>query len=920
MRSSAASSTAQQAPADGSEPADRQDAVESGAEPRNIWHTLAVEAVLRSLAAGPDGLSSAEAARRLIAEGPNELRSATRESAWRTLLAQFQNVLILILLGGTLVSAFLGHTLEATVITIIVLFAVLLGFFQEHRAGRALEALRKMAAPTAHVRRDGQEAAIPARELVRGDVVLLRAGDRVPADVRMTHSMSLAVDESPLTGESTAVEKTIAVLDDRQLSLGDRTNMAYAGTMVVNGRGQAVVVSTGMSTEFGQIARLVDTVEISRTPLQENLDSLGGTLGKAALVVVALVVAVGLARGEPLIQMFMFGIALAVAVVPEALPAVVTISLAIGVRRMVRRNALVRRLPVVETLGSTSVICSDKTGTLTRNEMTVRQLYAGGVSLDMTGVGYEPVGQVLEGGREVPAPESLHALLRAAVLASDARLVKRDDRWQIDGDPTEGALVVAAVKAGVDPVALNDDEPRIAEIPFTSERRRMTTVHRNRTGTVAYSKGAAEEVMAGCAAYASGRGPVALADELRQAVRAVEQRMASEGLRVLAVATKSGASEADAETGMILLGLVGMLDPPRAEARAAVETCRIAGITPVMITGDHPLTATTVARELGMLSDRRVLTGRELEALGEQDLERQVDEVGVYARVSPADKLRIVKAWQSRGKVVAMTGDGVNDAPALKKADVGIAMGIAGTDVSKEAAGMTLLDDNFSTIVAAVEEGRIVFGNIKKYLMYLLSCNVGEIVLLAGAVIAGFPPPLAAVQILYVNLATDGLPALALAVDPPEPDLMRRSPRDPRTGIFTRPVVAILLGAGLWSAVAIIVLFISQLRAGRALEEVMALTFVSLVLIQFFNAYNCRSDRVSVFRRPFANRWLNLAVAWEVVLLVAILYVPFLQQAFGTFAFSREDWLLTFAVGVSIVPVVEGVKWFSRRGWLGELV
>ena len=917
MKSSAAPSAAQhRVPVNAPPP---PSSAEAGGGSGDAWHALPAEEVLRRVDAAPDGLSSAEAARRLAADGANELQSVTRESVWRTLLAQFQNVLILILLGGTLVSAFLGHTLEATVITVIVLFAVLLGFFQEHRAGRALEALRKMAAPTAHVRRDGQEAAIPARELVRGDVVLLRAGDRVPADVRLTHAMSLAVDESPLTGESTAVEKTTAVLHDRQLSLGDRTNMAYSGTMVVNGRGQAVVVATGMSTEFGQIARLVDTVETSRTPLQENLDSLGATLGKAALVVVALVVAVGLARGQQLIQMFMFGIALAVAVVPEALPAVVTISLAIGVRRMVRRNALVRRLPVVETLGSTSVICSDKTGTLTRNEMTVRQMDAGGALFEVTGVGYEPAGQFLEGGREVSAPDSLRALLRAAVLASDARLVKRDDRWQIEGDPTEGALVVAAVKAGLDPAALNDAEPRTGEIPFTSERRRMTTLHATGTGTIAYSKGAAEEVMAGCAAYATGSSPVPLTEELRQSVRAAEQRMASQGLRVLAVAVKPGASDADAETAMILLGLIGMLDPPRAEARAAVETCEIAGITPVMITGDHPLTATTVARELGMLKERRVVTGRDLETLGDQDLERRVDEIGVYARVSPSDKLRIVRAWQSRGRVVAMTGDGVNDAPALKKADVGIAMGIAGTDVSKEAAGMTLLDDNFSTIVAAVEEGRIVFGNIKKYLMYLLSCNVGEIVLLAGAVIAGFPPPLAAVQILYVNLATDGLPALALAVDPPEPDLMRRSPRDPRSGIFTRPVVSILLAAGLWSALAIIAVFIWEIRTGRPLEEVMALTFVSLVLIQFFNAYNCRSDRASVFTRPFANRWLNLAVMWELVLLGAIVYVPFLQQAFGTFAFSWEDWAVTLAVGVSIVPVVEAVKWLSRRGSLGEL-
>jgi Ca2+-transporting ATPase len=618
--------------------------------------------------------------------------------------------------------------------------------------------------------------------------------------------------------------------------------------------------------------------------------------------------------------MFLFGIALAVAAVPEALPAVVTISLAIGVRRMARRNALVRRLPIVETLGSTSVICSDKTGTLTRNEMTVRQVFLDEQLLELTGAGYEPTGQVLDAGRVVEPPPGLRALLRAAVLASDARLVSRDGRWQIEGDPTEGALVVAATKAGLNPVDLNEQEPRVAEIPFTSERRRMTTLHTTTAGTVvAYSKGAADEVLAGCTSQLRSGTENSLTEATRERIRAVEQRMAGEGLRVLAIAMKSSASVEDAERQMTLLGLVAMMDPPRDEARAAVQTCEAAGIQPVMITGDHPLTASTIADELGMLKDRRVVSGRDLEAMSDGDLERDVAGIAVFARVSPADKLRVVNAWQNRRKVVAMTGDGVNDAPALKKADVGIAMGITGTDVSKEAAGMTLLDDNFATIVAAVEEGRIVFGNIKKYLMYLLSCNVGEIVLLAGAVIAGFPLPLTAVQILYVNLATDGLPALALAVDPPERDLMRRKPRDPRIGIFTRPVVMLLLTAGLWSALVNMTLFTWLLRAGRPLEQVMAMTFVLLVLIQFFNAYNCRSDRLPVFRGVFANRWLNMAVAWELLLLVVIVYVPFFHEPFGTFRFSAADWMLTTALAFSVVPVMEAVKWMVRRGWFGEL-
>ena len=822
-------------------------------------------------------------------------------------------MLIVILLCATVISGFLGHTLEAVAITVIVLFAVLLGFFQEYRASRALEALREMAAPAAHVLRDGEEVTVPARELVPGDLVVLRAGDRIPADLRLIEAVNLAVDEAALTGESTPSQKVTDAIGAAALPLGDRRNMSYAGTMAVHGRGRGLVVATGMGTEFGHIARLVESVESSRTPLQLNLDKLGATLGKAAMVIVALVVVVGLIRGLPVIEMFMFGIALAVAVVPEALPAVVTISLAIGVRRMVKRNALVRRLPIVETLGSTSVICSDKTGTLTKNEMTVRQLWLDERLIDVTGSGYETAGEFRNGGDQFDATEQVRAVAAAAVLASDAQLVTVDGRTRVTGDPTEGALVVLGLKAGLDQDDLNHRQPRVGEIPFTSERRRMTTLHETADGTVAYSKGATEDVLAGCVSFWQTDGPAPLSTDRREAIRAVEQRLAANGLRVLAIATKRETTLEAAETGMTLLGLVAMMDPPRPEALDAVRTSAAAGIRTVMITGDHPLTASSVARELEILNDQRVVTGIDLDAMSESDLDRAVDRIGVYARVTPADKLRVVGAWQKRGAIVAMTGDGVNDAPALKKADVGVAMGIAGTDVSKEAAGMTLLDDNFATIVAAVEEGRRVFGNIKKYLMYLLSCNVGEILLLAGSVIAGLPLPLTAVQILYVNLATDGLPALALAVDPPETDLMQRAPRDPRVGIFTRPVVLILLTAGIWSAIINIGLLTWLVYAGRPVNEVMAMTFIALVLVQFFNAYNCRSDRLSVFQKPFANRWLNLAVAWELVLLVVITYTPFLQPAFGTFALSATDWALTAGLAFTIVPVIELVKWRARE-------
>ena len=865
------------------------------------------------------GLSTDEAALRLDSYGPNELQAVERTSALQTLAAQFKNVLILILLIATLCSGVLGHALEAIAIAVILFLAVLLGFVQEYRAERALEALRKMAAPLAHVIRGGVERSIPSREVVPGDLIVLRAGDRVPADCRITTAVNLAIDEAALTGESASISKTSTELATHNLAIGDRRNMAHAGTVVTYGRGQAVVVATGMSTEFGRISRLVQTVDAGRTPLQENLDTLGRTLGKAALVVVALIVALGVWRGLPILEMLVFGIALAVAVVPEALPAVVTISLALGVRRMVKRNALVRRLPVVETLGSTSVICSDKTGTLTRNEMTVREVFVGNQLLTVSGAGYEPVGTFTCAEGSVVNTAATLELLRAGALASDARLHRDSGRWQIEGDPTEGALVVAAAKAGLDHASLEQRFPRTGEIPFSSERRRMTTLHLDVEASVAYSKGAADVVLAGCTHWIGLGGVSLLTPTDRDRLHDAEQRMARDGLRVLAIARKHAATLADAEQHMTLLGLVGIMDPPRAEAREAVRTCQHAGIRPVMMTGDHPFTATTIARELGLLTSGRVVSGHDLEAMSDIELQHQIRDISVYARVSPADKLRVIAAFQARRDVVAMTGDGVNDAPALKKADVGIAMGITGTDVSKEAASITLLDDNFATIVAAVEEGRLVFANIKKYLTYLLSSNIGEILLMAGAALGGLPLPLTAVQILYVNLATDGLPALALAVDPPESDLMHRKPRNPRAGIFTRPLLVLLLTGGIWSAVVNISLFAWLLSSGRPLAEAVAMTFVSLVLIQFFKAYTYRSDRLSVLRRPFANHWLNLAVLWELGLLGLILYVPWLQSAFETFGPSTRDWLLVVTLALSVVPVLEAVKWMERQEWFGEL-
>ncbi|MEZ0396630.1 MAG: cation-translocating P-type ATPase [Anaerolineales bacterium] len=893
-------------------------------KPNNFWHTLSIEEALRQLNSQPQGLSSGEASQRLSEYGPNELQAARRVSAWEILLEQFKNVLILILLAATAISLLLGHGVESIVIAIIVLFAVLLGFIQEYRAERAIEALKQMAAPTATVLRDGEETKIPARDLVPGDVILLHTGDRVPADARLLEAVNLQVEEAALTGESVPVEKHTQPLPNGDLAIGDRRNMVYAGTAVTYGRGRALVVATGMQTEFGKIAQLLQTVETGKTPLQQNLDKVGTVLARAALVVVLLIVALGLVRGQPFIEMLIFGIALAVAVVPEALPAVVTISLAIGVQKMVKRNALIRRLPAVETLGSTSVICSDKTGTLTRDEMTVRKIYVAGQLFHVSGAGYKPEGEFsLDGDTPTPPTEALRQLLTAAALASDTRLTRggkdASDGWHIKGDPTEGALVVAAAKAGLWKDELDSLYPRVGEIPFTSETKRMTTIHKVRDGQAAYAKGAPEVILNGCDRQLTADGLAPLDAEERERILAIAQGMADEALRVLGIAFKPEATLETAETNMVFLGLAGMIDPPRPEAKAAIAVCEEAGIRPVMITGDHPSTARAVARELGLLKTGRVVTGAELDQIGDEQFTKEVETIDVYARVSPAHKLRVVTALQANGHIVAMTGVGVNDAPALKKADIGVAMGITGTDVTKEAAAMTLTDDNFASIVAAVEEGRGVFGNIKKYLMYLLSSNIGEILLMAGSALLGLPLPLTAVQILYVNLATDGLPALALSVDPPEADLMKRKPRNPRIGIFTRPVVTLMTLGGIWSAIINLGLFTWAINSGRSLQESMTMTFVSLVLIQFFKAYNFRSDRHSVFQRPFANKWLNLAILWEIGLLLLIVYLPFLHEPFNTYSLPLVDWLIVLALALTIMPVLELAKWMERRGWLGKM-
>ncbi|MBM3231532.1 cation-translocating P-type ATPase [Candidatus Peregrinibacteria bacterium] len=859
------------------------------------------------------GLKAEEAAERLKECGSNELRTGKSISAWTLLLEQCKNILVIMLLIAAGLSGVLGHEVEAIAIAVIVLFAVILGFMQEYRAGRAIEALQEMAAPTAKVLRGGEQIEIPAREVVPGDIIMLSPGDRVPADARIVLSVNMHAEEAALTGESVPVAKITDPVTNPKAAVGDRRNMLYAGTVISHGRGTAVVIATGMRTEFGTIAGLLESVEAAATPLQQNLDRVGKTLAKVAGVISVVIGTLGIMRGEPLLDMLIFAIALAVAVVPEALPAVVTISLAIGVQRMVRRNALVRRLPAVETLGCTTVICSDKTGTLTKDEMTIRRIAVAGSTYDVSGSGYEPHGSFTVGGTAEEPNDVLMDLLTAGVLCGDTRLVKEEGGWNVKGDPTEGALVVAGAKAGLMKAALDEGSPRTGEIPFTSESKRITTLHKSKNGPVAYAKGAYEIILASCASQRTANGNAPLTPADREAILRNAESMAGDSLRVLALAEKRNATLGDAETGMTFLGLVGMSDPPRPEAKEAVSKCKAAGIRVVMITGDHHATAAAIAREIGILEDGEVINGAELDTLSESELREKVQHVSVYARVSPTHKLSIVDALQKLGHVVAMTGDGVNDAPALKKADIGIAMGITGTDVTKEAAAMMLTDDNFASIVAAVEEGRGMFGNIKKYLMYLLSANIGETLLMVGAMVMGVPLPLSAVQILYLNLATDGLPALALAVDPPERDLMSRPPRNQSSGIFTRPVTALMLTGGAWSAAVNLALFLWALRSGRDISEAMTMTFTCLIFIEFFKAYAFRSDHFSVLRSPFINRWLNLSILWGIALLVAVVYLPFFQGAFGTYAIPLRDWSIIMVCAVTVLPVLEFAKICVRK-------
>jgi P-type Ca2+ transporter type 2C len=900
------------------------------------------------------GLSRGQAQQRLERYGRNELAAEKPVPAWRKLLDQFTDVLVILLLVAALVSAGLwlyeresALPYEAIAIFAIVLLNALMGYIQQARAEQAVAALRQMSAAQAKVVRDGERRSIPATELVPGDVILVEEGDTIPADARLVQSTALQTAEAALTGESLPVSKDIAAIAD-DVGLGDRRNMIFSGTAATYGRGRAVVTATGMQTQMGRIAGMLKAAPDETTPLQKELDRVGRLLG-IIVVVIALVIIATIVLAEDvhgfsaMFDVLILGVALAVAAVPEGLPAVVTAVLALGVQRMAKRNAIIRHLAAVETLGSADVIASDKTGTLTRNEMTVRRVVTASGSVSLGGTGYVPEGVMRrDGGGSIDGALrfEIDRALTSADRANNAVLQEHDGRWTVQGDPTEGALIVAARKAGLEDEALDARFARIAEVPFSSERKLMSTLHRDAERPkclLALTKGAPDVLLARCSRELVGEEATPLSAERRAVILASNEDLAGEALRTLGVAFRllpNDAFDGEAfdervEQDLVFLGLIGMIDPPRDEARDAVARAKGAGIRPMMITGDHPKTAAVIAAELGIAADGRAVTGAELERMSDEALDRTVQDVSVYARVNPEHKLRIVGALQREGLTVAMTGDGVNDAPALKTADIGVAMGVMGTDVSKQAADMVLADDNFASIVAAVEEGRAIFSNIRKFLRYLLSSNIGEVmamffgVLLADVIgltagDGGLALPLLATQILWINLITDGAPALALGVDPADAGIMDHPPRPRGEGVITRRMWAGILFVGVVMAAGTLIILDGSLPGGLiegsgSLAYAQTMAFTTLMLFQLFNVFNARSDERSAFVGFFRNRWLLAAIGLSLLLHVAVIYLPFLQQAFSTVSLSAGDWLACAAVASSVLWLRELSKAVIRE-------
>ncbi len=963
------------------------------------WHTLSPQEVLEHLRVRENGLSREEAAHRLQQYGPNQLAEAERTTFWKMLWEQINSFVIWLLLAAALISALLGwndyrHTgetaefIEAAAILAIVILNATLGIIQERRAEAALAALKKLAAPEAHVLRDGHRVTIPARELVPGDIVFLEAGNYVPADLRLLEAVNLRIDEASLTGESMPAQKNAAAVLDRDIPLGDRQNTACMGTLVSYGRGRGVVTATGMRTQLGLIAAMLQSVDEEETPLQRRLEQLGKMLSIGALILVAIVFVAALINytaintlfTDPLTYLktyageitnvFIIAISLAIAAVPEGLPAVVTISLALGMAEMVRRHALIRRLASVETLGSTTVICSDKTGTLTQNEMTVTRLWVDGTFLNISGVGYTPRGDFSIDGKKVDIKEYPAALtaLWLGVLNNDAELEitgesEQETTYRVVGDPTEGALLVAAAKAGAFPIQVKEAYPRESEVPFDSERKRMITVHdvehpapedlspfyddRYRGWDVIAVKGAPDVILPLCSQY-EGRDdqPHPLDEATRQRILAANDAMTGEALRVLAVAYRLERDVPDVnpdiqelEHDLIFAGLIGMIDPPRPEVKPALEKAARAGIRTLMITGDYPNTARAIAQAIGLLrTNHNVLTGADLDRLSDDRLRDEIRTTDVFARVSPEHKMRIVDALQANGEVVAMTGDGVNDAPAIKRADIGIAMGITGTDVAKETADMVLTDDNYASIVAAVEQGRIIYSNIRKFVFFLLSSNLAEIAIIFLATLAGLPTPLTAIQLLWLNLITDGAPALALAMEKGDPDIMQQKPRSRHESIVNRPMgiglviqtlaqsSAVLLAFGLgllWhlESGAFVPAGMNPIRyllqhdwRGVDVQTAETMAFVTLSLCELFRAYTVRSERASIFRiGVFSNKWMQYAVGLSITLLLLVCSVPFLQPIFNTHFLNGREWGVVIALALIPAIVEEITKLVLRQ-------
>lgn len=885
------------------------------------WYNKGIQATAEELSVDlKRGLSREEAAVRIEKYGFNELKEKEKESIWVKVAGQLKDFLVITLIIASIVSGLVGEISDAIVIIAIVIVNAILGVVQEGKAEKAMEALKKMSAPNAKVLREGHIEIMPARNIAPGDVVFIEAGDSVPADLRLFESANLKVEEASLTGESVPSEKDAQKAFNDEVPLGDRVNMAYMSTIVTYGRGKGIVTNTGINTEIGRIAEALQTFEDEATPLQMKLNELGKWLGIACLVICAVVFAIGFLRGGDILEMFLVAVSLAVAAIPEGLPAVVTIVLALGMKRMVKRNAIVRRLLAVETLGCVTVICSDKTGTLTQNEMTVTKAYADGTIYDISGQGYNPAGEYTVGEKRIdPEKESeLKLLLVSGVLCNDSALEQKDandNLWGIVGDPTEGALVTAGAKAGYEKVKMNEYFPRIEEIPFDSERKMMTTFHQGFTGNkiTAFTKGAPDIVLRKCTKMQMNGSVVEMTDALKQQIADINSEFAGKALRVLAFTYREFdtipqvINSESIETDLIFIGLMGMIDPARVEAFEAIKTCKAAGIKPVMITGDYKDTAVAIARDLDLMTeDSGVLTGGELDRISDEELFDRVEDISVYARVSPDHKVRIVETLRKRGHIAAMTGDGVNDAMALKKSDIGVSMGITGTDVAKGTADIILMDDNFATIVSAIEEGRIIYGNIRKFVFFLLSCNIGEILIVFISIMMNLPIPMIPIQLLWLNLVTDSFPALALGTEKGDPDVMDQKPRNSKEPIINRSMIAEVAVQSLALTAAVLASYIWALnKYSGDLLIARTFAFATLISAELIRAYSCRSERYSLIKLGiFSNKILVWASMISFLLMLAVIYIPFLQPIFETYALSGNDWLAV--ASLCAIPLLAG--------------